>query len=126
MEMDLSTMTDQPASFFNRIKLSARPQANPQNIRVFGQARFTVLTDRLIRFEWSANAQFEDRATFAFPTRDGAPVKFGEEREETHLEIKTRYLTLRYENSGVPFDESNLSITLHSDDQTINWSPGMT
>ena len=32
-----------------------------------GNARFTVLTDRLIRMEWAENGKFEDNATCLFP-----------------------------------------------------------
>ena len=38
------------------------PVANASAIVVSGNARFTVLTARLIRMEWSANGAFEDRA----------------------------------------------------------------
>lgn len=37
------------------------PAANPRAIVVSGRARFTVLTDRVIRIEWSRNGTFEDR-----------------------------------------------------------------
>ena len=38
------------------------PVAAPGAQVVSGNARFTVLTDRLIRMEWAPEAQFEDRA----------------------------------------------------------------
>ena len=36
------------------------PVANPKAQVIAGNARFTVLTDRLIRMEWAENGQFED------------------------------------------------------------------
>ena len=43
------------------------PRANPASVVVAGNgsARFTVLTSRLIRLEWSAGGVFEDRETLA-------------------------------------------------------------
>ena len=37
------------------------PVANSKAMVVSGNARFTVLTDRLIRIEWSRTGSFEDR-----------------------------------------------------------------
>jgi alpha-glucosidase len=45
------------------------PVANLEAIVVSGKARFTVLTERLIRMEYDENAIFEDRATLAFVNR---------------------------------------------------------
>ena len=39
------------------------PAASPEATVIFGNARFTVLTPRLVRMEWSADGKFEDRAT---------------------------------------------------------------
>ena len=46
------------------------PVANPKAQVVEGNARFTVLTDRLIRLEWATDGQFEDHATLAIVNRD--------------------------------------------------------
>ncbi|HEX7485153.1 MAG TPA: hypothetical protein VF332_03310 [Vicinamibacterales bacterium] len=45
------------------------PSADPKAIVVSGQARFTVLTPRMIRMEWSEARNFEDRASLAFINR---------------------------------------------------------
>ena len=37
------------------------PKAAPEATVVCGNARFTVLTDRLVRMEWAADGKFEDR-----------------------------------------------------------------
>jgi len=37
------------------------PAANPRAVVVSGNARFTVLTDRVIRVEWSRTGSFENR-----------------------------------------------------------------
>jgi hypothetical protein len=46
-----------------------QPLADSKAIIVSGKARFTVLTNSLIRFEYDSNEQFEDRATIAFVNR---------------------------------------------------------
>ena len=45
------------------------PKADPKAEVVCGNARFTVLTDRLIRMEWSEDGKFEDRASLAIINR---------------------------------------------------------
>ena len=63
-------MADKNASdLFDRIRFRGQPVAHPDATIVSGNARFTVLTPRLIRLEWSETGEFEDRGTYAFPTR---------------------------------------------------------
>ena len=45
------------------------PRASDGATFVSGSARFTLLTDRLVRVEWDDAAAFEDRATVAFINR---------------------------------------------------------
>lgn len=58
--------------------------------------RFTVLTDRLIRMEYSPSGVFEDRPTELVTFRNFAPINFNLTETETLLEIKTKYFTLAY------------------------------
>ncbi len=46
------------------------PMPNKDSVVKFGNARFTILTDHLIRMEWNINSQFNDAATFAFINRN--------------------------------------------------------
>ncbi len=117
-------MIEQHTAFFERIKLDANPQAHSKSIVQCGNARFTVLTSRLIRLEWSVTGEFEDRATFAFPGRYAEPPQFHFERRGTYLELNTEALQLRYTETGTLFDKDNLSITLQVGDTTIAWKPG--
>ena len=48
----------------------SNPQANPEAIVTSGKARFTVLTPRMIRIQYSSSSKFEDRATFAVINRN--------------------------------------------------------
>ena len=61
-----------------------------------GSARFTVLTDRLLRLEWSADGRFEDRATLTFVNRHLSVPKFTAVREGEGVVIDTGRLKLVY------------------------------
>ena len=106
------------SDLFERIRFTGEPLANPQSVVVSGEARFTILTPRLLRLEWSENGQFEDRGTFAFPTRYAPTPQFTVRREGKLLIIDTGALELRYvkspgtAGSNTKFRPTNLSITL--------------
>lgn len=76
--------------------------------------RFTVLTPRLLRCEYSPRGVFEDRPTQWVACRQfpEAPHSRRESGEETILE--TEFLTLWHRRDGAPFSRANLSITLRS------------
>src|SRR5258708_6889531 len=82
-------MLEQISTFFDRIKMGGNSKAHPNSIVICGQARFTILTSRLIRLEWSATGKFEDRATFAFPGRYAEPPAFQRQLNGTQTEINT-------------------------------------
>lgn len=86
------------------------PVADPEAVVVSGNARFTVLTSRLIRMEWAADGQFEDNASLGVVNRrlDVPPFKVRKSRERTVIE--TEHLRLVYSGKG-KFDPSNLSVT---------------
>ena len=46
------------------------PMARPEAVVVSGNARFTILTDRLVRMEWAENSAFEDRASLTIVNRN--------------------------------------------------------
>ncbi|MFZ0216850.1 MAG: hypothetical protein WAM30_13035, partial [Candidatus Dormiibacterota bacterium] len=54
---------------WERLRLAGEPVAAPEAQVRSGSARFTVLTSRLLRMEWSPDAGFDDRPTYAFPNR---------------------------------------------------------
>ena len=89
-------MTREPGSdLFERIRFRGRPVANPESVVVDGNVRFTILTPRLIRLEWSETGAFEDRGSYAFPTRHAAVPPFAVAREDGLLVVNTGALTLR-------------------------------
>ena len=99
------------------------PKAKEAAIVTAGNARFTVLTDRLIRMEWSADGKFEDRATLAIVNRDLPVPQFTSEAAGKGVTIKTSALTLTYKGKG-KFTEDNLKVSFKMNGKTVTWKPG--
>ncbi len=99
------------------------PIADPSATVVAGQARFTVLTPRLIRLEWSPQADFEDRASLAIVQRRLPVPDFDVRRRLGRVELRTHALTLRYIEDAGKFDAENLAIEFGGPDPTV-WTPG--
>jgi len=97
---------------------------NPKDIvskkecMVTGQKfRFTMLTDRLIRLEYSENGVFEDRPSQNVVFRNFERPVFVVNESDTLLQISTKYYSLAYVKNK-PFDSgkltpgTNLKVTL--------------
>ena len=66
------------------------PKPNPESVvTVGGQARFTVLTERLIRMEWGGT---NDAATFSFVNRNLPTPQFSVSKEDDRVVIQTPFL----------------------------------
>ena len=104
------------------------PVANPEAVVASGRARFTVLTPRMIRIQYSSREQFEDRATFAVVNRNLPVPAFTTREENGFLYIQTEFLTLRYKIGSTisPSLKSpnNLSITMKLNGRDVIWYPG--
>ncbi len=85
-----------PKSIPPQFQLKFRSTANAQAVVSAPNARFTVLTPRLIRLEFSTAGQFEDRASQAVWTRYQSVPPFEVRRLPDRLEIDTRALLLTY------------------------------
>ncbi len=119
-------VTKSPVTLFERIRFRGKPVANPGSVVVSGHARFTILTPRLIRLEWSETGKFEDRGSYAFPTRYApVPPHFTTGVDGNGLTIDTGLLALRYEQNSDQFTADNLSITFDLNGQPQTWVPGM-
>ena len=118
-------MTNETASdFFERIRFRGDPVANSNSVVVEGNARLTLLTPRLIRLEWSETGVFEDRGTYAFPTRFAPVPSFTTRREGVLLRIETPALTIRYRPAPGPFTAETLSIAFDVAGERRTWVPG--
>lgn len=101
------------------------PVANSSAVVKSGEVRFTILTSRMIRMEWSANKIFEDRASQVFINRNLSVPKFTIDDQSDLLVIKTDYLTLQYKKNSGKFTPDNLSITFMLNGNSVAWKPGM-
>ena len=71
--------------------------ADPRSIVQGDGWRFTVLTERMIRMEYSVNNQFVDKQTQIVVDRRFPVPEFSVNETETKLEIVTRYLIVTYD-----------------------------
>ena len=104
------------------------PLAAKEAIVTSGSARFTVLTPRLIRIQYSTGKLFEDRATFAVVNRRLPVPHFTQREEGGYLYIETDSLTLRYKiGSKITATQKNsniLRIDLRVPGRNVSWYPG--
>ncbi len=98
-------MTTIPAHF----KVEMRPIALKSAVVHAGKARFTWLTPRIIRMEYSEVGAFEDRASQAFWYREQPKVNFTKkDGEEGAVVLENEYLKLEYK--GGAFSAETLSV----------------
>ena len=117
---------------FFTLFINAREEWNPlaqeEAVVTSGRARFTILTPRLIRIQYSTSSLFEDRATFAVVNRRLPVPAFTCTEEDGYLIIRTDYLTLRYKvGSRIQKQHKNssiLGITFEMNGRQILWYPG--
>jgi alpha-glucosidase (family GH31 glycosyl hydrolase) len=88
------------------------PLARPEAVVTAQNVRFTVLTGRLIRLEYSPTGQFEDRPSQAFWHRDQPVPAFRKTVTGRSIEIETDFLRLKYFPTSRGFTAKTLSITL--------------
>ncbi|KAH8070087.1 alpha-1,3-glucosidase [Aureococcus anophagefferens] len=82
------------------------PRADPAAVVVSGSFRCTVLTDRLLRFEYAKSGAFEDRATTAFVHRPAAVHKASSANGT--LTVRTKSLVVTWDERGE--DLSSLAV----------------
>lgn len=88
------------------------PTANPAAIIQKGEARFTVLTDRIIRMEYDPGRTFEDRPSQAIWYRQQPVPQFSKNISEKQIEILTDYLRLTYLITEAGFTQQTLTVEL--------------
>ena len=100
-----------------------KAKPNEKNVIQGEKYRFTVLTERLIRMEYSEEGIFEDRPTELVWYRNMPRVEFKLKEDKKYLEIETKYFRLTYvkENPfmGTKFNPTaNLKVDLLNTDRT--------
>lgn len=84
----------------NKITPRLTPSAFPEAIVLSSQARFTILTSRLIRMELDPDGLFDDRASLTYWHRQHPVPNFNISRSDGWLSIETDDLVLHfYENN---------------------------
>ncbi|MDN6042019.1 MAG: DUF5110 domain-containing protein [Acetobacter sp.] len=103
----------------------AVPHAAAGATVTWGHARFTVLTSRLIRMEWSADSHFEDRATLVFLNRHLPVPHFTKTSDANGITLETQDLTLTYHpDEQGQFTDKTLQITLKGGPTPVTWHAG--
>jgi len=95
----------------DRFRWAVRPLAEKENMVQGTRFRFTVLTSRLIRLEYSPGGCFEDRASQSVFYRDLPPVPFTIDREKGEMILETEHLVLTYREDA-PFRADTLCLRL--------------
>ncbi|WP_120338624.1 glycoside hydrolase family 31 protein [Cryobacterium soli] len=103
-----STSPDLAPASVVRPTLPVAPQAYPAAVVTGPNYRFTVLTSRLIRMEYSVDNRFEDRASQLVLSREFPLPQFRVVDHGTHLQIITAHLQLAYDKK--PFSPNGLSV----------------
>ena len=103
------------------------PTPNPKSVVLdsTGTARFTVLTERLIRMQQRGirASTFEDRSTLAFLNRNLPSPEFTAAESGGVLTITTAAVTLRY-TVGQPFSPTTLSVKSSAKGFAWAWAYG--
>lgn len=94
-----------------------KPKCRPQAVIQGDNYRFTVLTDRLIRMEYSERGAFEDRATQIAVNRDFDVPKFRTSNKNGTLKIFTDEIEITYH--GGPFTKNSLSARFINDSRYL-------
>ncbi len=102
-------------------QLHTRHITNQGAIVLAPHARFTILTSRMIRMEYSPVDEFEDRASQVFWFREQPIPEYKAKRTSQGLDIYTEHLHLRYK-SVLGFIQNGLSIKLLQ--SNITWHYG--
>ncbi|HEX2909149.1 MAG TPA: hypothetical protein VHO69_19905, partial [Phototrophicaceae bacterium] len=103
-------------------RLDLQPNANPEAIVRVGNARFTLLAERLLRLEYNPAGEFENRASQAMWFRQQSVPAFTVHTTPTSAIIENAYLRLEYQDDGSGFTPENLSIQVKATNTV--WHPG--
>lgn len=109
----------------NVFGVSYEPKAKPYSTVISGNARFTVLTPRVIRLEWSESGEFTDSASLTMVNRKLPKVDYETKEENGSLFIKTEFINLKYKLNSGKFNEANLSIEYSDGSDDVLWQPGL-
>ncbi|KAF2428935.1 hypothetical protein EJ08DRAFT_680265 [Tothia fuscella] len=93
-------------------KFPCEPLANSESIVAGPHYRFTIINEKCIRYEWSSDGKFEDRASTFAINRKFAKTDFLVENKEDKLEISGSGWLLTYDKKK--FSTNGLSVIFNS------------
>ncbi len=96
------------------------PIPHPAAVAIIGNARFTVLTERLLRLEYSPHGRFEDRPSQAFWYRRQPVPNYETWQENGRFHLTTPHLHLNY-RPDTPLSADSLTITLRQNGATWHY-----
>jgi alpha-glucosidase (family GH31 glycosyl hydrolase) len=101
------------------------PVADPATQFISGRARFTVISDRTLRIEWSPTRTFEDRASyFAINRRHSTPPEVYVDEQPDRIDMRLMFFQVRYTDDGNPPSAANLEVLINNGDRWVRWEPG--
>ena len=89
-----------------------QPLANPESTLIGRQYRFTIIDDKVLRYEWAADGVFEDRASTFAINRNFPKPEFNVEDKGDQLDIITPSFHLTYNKQR--FSPNGLVVTFSS------------
>ena len=110
------------AAVLSAMSVCADPVADERTVVVCDNARFTVLTSRLIRMEWSDDGKFEDNASLCFVNRRTDVPEFKVKRSGNRVVIITDHLSLTY-RCGEEFSSDNPRVEFSMNGNKVRWTP---
>ncbi len=100
-----------------------KAKANPESIIQGKKYRFTLITDNLIRLEYSETSEFVDLPTMNVLYRNFPKVEFSIREDNNYIEITTKAFKLNYAKEkkfdGGGFAQKNLNVQVLNSDR--NW-----
>jgi alpha-glucosidase (family GH31 glycosyl hydrolase) len=104
------------------LKIAFRPTASAQAVVSGPNVRFTVISSRMLRMEYSPSNEFEDHASQTFWFREQPVPGFTVERSPERIEIHTDALHLTYQINPAGFGRHQLSVQVLATSST--WRSG--
>jgi alpha-glucosidase (family GH31 glycosyl hydrolase) len=102
-----------------QIKFDSVP--NTSAVVIGPNVRFSLLSERLIRMEYSPSNEFEDHPSQVFWYRNQSVPNFTHSISDNHIDIETQYLHLHYDINPKGFSAASLQVTVKATDFTWHY-----
>jgi len=99
-------------------------QPNINSVYLGKNVRFTMITSRLIRFEYAEDGIFEDRQTLAVLKRNLGATRFSITADGDWHVIDTGDVIIRYLPDGNKLTKKNLNASFKLNGKEVCWYPG--